>query len=173
MTNLALGPVTPQTQACAEAIAAKFPAVPVIGGYRPGTFGYHRTGQALDVMTYSDRALGDAIAAWSITNRGVFGISEIIWWQRIITSRRLSEGWRMMDDRGGITVNHMDHVHLSIFDAASGGTPTNGSPLGTGSVPPMLEGSWGPEVAQTIDGDDEGDPNVRFGGAGRRGIWLG
>ena len=38
----------------------------------------------------------------------------MIWRQRI----NLGEGWRDMADRGSITQNHNDHVHVSFEETA-------------------------------------------------------
>jgi hypothetical protein len=43
----------------------------------------------------------------------------VIWQQRI----NFGSGWQLMEDRGGVTANHYDHVHVS-FGAAGGGSPT-------------------------------------------------
>ncbi|MBB4701356.1 hypothetical protein BJ982_002900 [Sphaerisporangium siamense] len=42
------------------------------------------------------------------------GIMYIIWRQRYYDIRT-GAGWRQMSDRGGITANHYDHVHVSVF----------------------------------------------------------
>ena len=38
----------------------------------------------------------------------------IIWRQRYYDIRT-GAGWRMMADRGGVTANHYDHVHVSVL----------------------------------------------------------
>jgi hypothetical protein len=38
----------------------------------------------------------------------------IIWKQRYYDIRS-GGGWDMMSDRGGVTANHYDHVHVSVF----------------------------------------------------------
>jgi hypothetical protein len=77
----------------------------------------HPTGLAVDFMV--DRATGDRLAACALQNRGALGISYVIWRQRI----NFGTGWQPMEDRGGITANHFDHVHVS-FDRSAGGAPT-------------------------------------------------
>jgi len=42
------------------------------------------------------------------------GIMYVIWRQEIWDIRR-NDGWRRMADRGSITENHYDHVHISMF----------------------------------------------------------
>lgn len=68
-------------------------------------------GNALDFMTTS----GDAIADCAVQNADALGISYVIWNQRINTG----SGWERMEDRGGATANHEDHVHLSFSHGAS------------------------------------------------------
>ena len=43
------------------------------------------------------------------------GIMYIIYRQRIWDVRMASSGWVPMEDRGSITANHYDHVHISVF----------------------------------------------------------
>ncbi len=80
-----------------------------IGGYRPGG-GDHGAGKAVDVMVTGSR--GDAVAQWAINNMGAYDITYVIWKQRIWLAG--SSGWRAMDDRGSVTANHYDHVHISV-----------------------------------------------------------
>lgn len=92
-----------------------------IGCYRPGDPQDHGSGHACDfmespggVMPTPDRqANGDQVAQWAIDNASRLGIKYIIWKQRIYDMR--SPGWSPMSDRGGITANHFDHVHISVF----------------------------------------------------------
>ncbi len=81
-----------------------------IGGYRPGDPGDHGKGLALDVMVGGNSGLGDAVAQWAMANKGRLNISYVIWQQRI----NMGGGWRGMEDRGSITANHYDHVHISL-----------------------------------------------------------
>ncbi len=81
-----------------------------IGGYRPGDPGDHGSGLALDVMVPISSALGDSVAAWAMANKGSLNISYVIWKQRI----NLGGGWTVMGDRGNLTANHYDHVHISL-----------------------------------------------------------
>ena len=45
-------------------------------------------------------------------NAAEFGIDHVIFEQKIWTPRNPT--WRPMADRGGITANHYDHVHVSV-----------------------------------------------------------
>lgn len=80
-----------------------------IGGFRAGA-GDHGTGKAVDVMVAG--STGDAVAQWAINNMGRLNISYVIWKQRIWLSG--ASGWRSMEDRGSVTANHYDHVHISV-----------------------------------------------------------
>lgn len=82
-----------------------------IGGYRPGDSGDHGTGHACDIMITS-RAQGDAVAAFVMAHASEFHVTYVIWRQRIWFPGTSS--WRPMADRGGITANHFDHVHVSV-----------------------------------------------------------
>ncbi len=85
-----------------------------IGGYRAGDPQDHGTGRAIDVMT-SSFAEGDAVAAWTQAHSGEFGVKYIIWKQRIWFPGNGPDQWRWMEDRGSITQNHYDHVHISVY----------------------------------------------------------
>ena len=60
----------------------------------------------------SSAGQGDAVASYAIANMGRFGITYVIWQQRIWLAG--SGGWRAMEDRGSATANHFDHVHISV-----------------------------------------------------------
>lgn len=74
----------------------------------------HPSGLAVDFMI--GRSAGDALADCALQNMDALGIKYIIWEQRI----NHGDGWEMMEDRGGDTANHFDHVHIS-FDQDGGG----------------------------------------------------
>lgn len=93
-----------------SAVRAQF-GITNIGGYRAGG-GDHGAGKACDVMT-SNRAVGDAVAAYAIAHARELKIKYVIWRQRIYMMDQ--PGWRMMADRGSITANHYDHVHISVY----------------------------------------------------------
>ncbi|WP_300679253.1 mucin-2 protein [Nocardioides sp.] len=100
----------PQTIALYRAVCHAFPEVTSYGGWAART--EHDTGNAIDVMVPGNKALGDKIAAWAQKNAAVLDLYDILWWHRIWTPVRSSEGWRTFADRGSATANHMDHVHL-------------------------------------------------------------
>lgn len=70
----------------------------------------HPGGKALDFMTRS----GDQLAAFAQANFKRLNIKYIIWNQHIWSVGHAKEGWRLMEDRGGDTANHKDHVHISF-----------------------------------------------------------
>lgn len=72
----------------------------------------HPAGRALDFMV--DRATGDQLSTYVLANQARLGVTYVIWRQRYNDG----SGWDVMDDRGGVTANHFDHVHLS-FDASN------------------------------------------------------
>lgn len=80
-----------------------------IGGYRAGA-GEHGTGQALDLMV-SSRSQGDAVAAFIKANVASYDVKYLIWYQRFWEP---GGTWDPMDDRGSITQNHKDHVHVTL-----------------------------------------------------------
>lgn len=97
-----------------RAVCAKFPNITSYGGLRAGDTGSeHSTGRALDIMVSGSE--GKEVAEWLKANYSKLGISELIYQQQIWTVQRSSEGWRGMEDRGGATANHMDHVHVSVY----------------------------------------------------------
>lgn len=103
----------PKAMVVYNAVMAKF-NVPNVGGYRSSSRSSHQCGMAIDFMTYKNFGLGDGIANYLVANAGSFGVTHIIWKQRIWTPYR--PYWRPMADRGGITANHYDHVHVAMAD---------------------------------------------------------
>ncbi|WP_141013569.1 hypothetical protein [Nocardioides sambongensis] len=58
---------------------------------------------------------GWEVAEFLRENYSSFGISYIIYEQQIWSVERSGEGWRGMEDRGSVTANHYDHVHVSVY----------------------------------------------------------
>ncbi len=105
--------VRPHVRAVGCFLAEEFPEVDAILGRRPdGATDDHPDGVALDLMVGKDSELGDAIADCAAANFSEWSIANIIWQQAIKTSGR--GRFRPMEDRGGATANHRDHVHLSF-----------------------------------------------------------
>ena len=107
----------PQTAAFKEEVANLF-GITSFSGYRPGDSGDHGKGLAIDFMVPVSSALGDQIADYAIQNMASRGISYIIWKQRFYASYDSKYGpaytWNPMPDRGSVTENHYDHVHVSM-----------------------------------------------------------
>ncbi len=91
------------------------------GCYRVDDHGEHPKGRACDWMmtsggeaTGSQKAEGDAMAAWAVSNADRLGIMYVIWFRMIWTQ---TEGWRAYnnpfggDDPSGW---HTNHVHISV-----------------------------------------------------------
>ena len=93
-----------------RAVCHAFPQITTYGGY--DAHGEHASGRAIDIMT-SDKALGDQIAAFLQSHASELGLYDVIWWDRIWTPERASEGWRDYGSHGSATADHMDHVHVS------------------------------------------------------------
>ena len=107
----------PQTAAFKEEVANLF-GITSFSGYRPGDSGDHGKGLAIDFMVPVSSALGDQIADYAIQNMATRGISYIIWKQRFYAPYDSKYGpaytWNPMPDRGSVTENHYDHVHVSM-----------------------------------------------------------
>ena len=107
----------PQTAAFKEEIANLF-GITSFSGYRPGDSGDHGKGLAIDFMVPEGSELGDKIAEYAIQNMASRCISYIIWKQRFYAPFDSKYGpantWNPMPDRGSVTENHYDHVHVSM-----------------------------------------------------------
>jgi hypothetical protein len=106
------GGVADSVQEVGNALECVFPGHDILGVGGRGNTSDHPGGYALDFMTTS----GDAVADCAVENADALGISYVIWNQRINTG----SGWERMEDRGGATANHEDHVHMSF---EHGGSP--------------------------------------------------
>lgn len=97
-----------------RSVCALFPAVNSYGGWRSGGLPFHRNGRALDIMLtpHAESALGHRIANYLIAHAKDFNIDHIIFEQQIWTPS--TPRWRHMADRGSITANHFNHVHVAI-----------------------------------------------------------
>lgn len=107
----------PQTAAFKEEVA-KLYGITSFSGYRPGDPGDHGKGLAIDFMVPVSSALGDQVAEYAIQNMSSRGISYVIWKQRFYAPFPSKYGpaytWNPMPDRGSVTENHYDHVHVSM-----------------------------------------------------------
>jgi hypothetical protein len=115
--------ITARMRQVRDQVDRRFGPFPAIGCYRPESSGEHPLGRACDFMLSSGGVMpsgpwvqrGYAIAAWAQANASRLGIMYIIYRQRIWDVRMASSGWVPMADRGSITANHFDHVHISVF----------------------------------------------------------
>lgn len=80
--------------------------------------GHHPSADlALDIRTSSvygaadNYAFGDRLAQFALDNQGPYRIWYVIYRQRI----NYGSGWEWMEDRGSVTQNHYDHVHVSFY----------------------------------------------------------
>ena len=107
----------PQTAAFKEEVA-KLYGITSFSGYRSGDPGDHGKGLAIDFMVPVSSALGDQVAEYAIHNMASRGISYVIWKQRFYAPFPSKYGpaytWNPMPDRGSVTENHYDHVHVSM-----------------------------------------------------------
>ncbi|QOZ90142.1 LysM peptidoglycan-binding domain-containing protein [Streptococcus suis] len=107
----------PQVAAFRAEVANAF-GITSFSGYRPGDSGDHGKGLAIDFMVPQSSALGDQVAAYAVANLASKNINYIIWKQRFYAPYASIYGpaytWNLMPDRGSITENHYDHVHVSF-----------------------------------------------------------
>ncbi|GAA3225707.1 hypothetical protein GCM10010468_53520 [Actinocorallia longicatena] len=113
--------LTPRLVSMRDAlIAAKGPFL-MIGCLRPGDPQDHGSGRACDFMestggrmpTADHIAHGNDVLKWALANASKYGIKYVIWRQRYYDAQSGSN--KVMSDRGSITQNHYDHVHISVF----------------------------------------------------------
>ena len=103
--------LTPNGRAAYRAVCAEFPEVSSYGGRRADPGSDHNSGNAVDIMITG--ATGDRITEFLIANRDRLNVKYVIFEQKIYASYT---GWsgRAMEDRGSVTANHYDHVHVSV-----------------------------------------------------------
>ncbi|MEW1736246.1 M23 family metallopeptidase [Nocardia beijingensis] len=137
----------------ARAVAVTFPQITTIGGWRESDpYPDHPSGRAIDVMipnytTGEGKALGDSIADYVMAHAADFHVDYIIWRQVYHSADGTAN---LMDDRGGDTANHFDHVHISV----NGGGYPDGSAITGPTQSPHRAGSAGCEAAATTsDGE--------------------
>jgi murein DD-endopeptidase MepM/ murein hydrolase activator NlpD/endonuclease/exonuclease/phosphatase (EEP) superfamily protein YafD len=123
-----LGASTPATVNAANILGPMF-GISVIGGQSNSghtTTSCHYRGEALDLMVQTDssgkasasgKAQGDALANYAMKNAASLQVASVIWYNRIWSAARAGDGWRAYSHPSGstnYTLQHMDHVHLSI-----------------------------------------------------------
>ena len=103
--------VSPNIAAIHQAVCAAFPEVTTYGTFRSD--GEHAQGIAVDIMVSGSR--GQEVADFIRANYAELGVNYLIHAQQIWSVDRGSEGWRYMEDRGSVTANHYDHVHVTTY----------------------------------------------------------
>ena len=114
-------------------ISVLFPEIKTIYGFRQDALRWHPSGLAIDVMIPNYHspegiALGDQIAGYALANAKRWGISHVIWRQKIYQG---TDGGSWTSDLGNETANHYDHVHIATD---GGGYPTGHETYYIGSV---------------------------------------
>lgn len=92
--------------------AAFTDSVSSFGGYRSGDGGDHGSGRAVDIMVSGEP--GWDIARYVQARARELGVSYVIYQQKIWHAGKPTGQWQAMEDRGGRTANHYDHVHVSV-----------------------------------------------------------
>lgn len=130
-----------------RSVAARFPQLETIGGWRPyDDYPDHPSGRAVDIMipdfqSAQGKQLGDDILAYLYGNRDYFNIQYFIWRQQYIPAEGTPN---MMDDRGDLTQNHFDHIHVTVHEGSgypSGGQSFGTAPEGGSAVPGAASGT--------------------------------
>ena len=107
----------PQAEAFRQDVAAQF-GLTDIGGYREGDPQDHGQGLAVDVMVPVGSEVGNQVAQYAVDNISNAGISYVIYRQQFYAPVDNIYGpantWNQMPDRGSVTENHYDHVHVSF-----------------------------------------------------------
>ncbi|GAA5118265.1 hypothetical protein GCM10023339_30570 [Alloalcanivorax gelatiniphagus] len=94
-----------------DVVCSNWPEVTSYGTWRGD--GEHGQGRAMDIMISGET--GWEIADFLRANYAALGIEYIIYAQNIWSVERGGEGWRGMSDRGSVTANHYDHVHVTVY----------------------------------------------------------
>jgi len=94
-----------------------------------GSSSEHATGRALDLMVRNEAA-GDWIRNYIWKNRRRLRLQHVIWEQHITSTVTQPGVRRKMADRGSVTENHYDHVHVLFFagDYQKPGSPSSPRP---------------------------------------------
>ncbi|MFS3128807.1 hypothetical protein ACLM5J_10430 [Nocardioides sp. Bht2] len=103
--------VSPNVVKVFNAVCARFPQISTYGTLRND--GEHGQGLAVDIMVSGE--LGWQVAEYIRENRVALGVSYLIYSQKIWSVQRGGEGWRSMSNRGSVTANHYDHVHVTTY----------------------------------------------------------
>jgi len=96
-------------------------------GANPTTYASHSDGPLSSADLWAGGAAGgrdnrnnpamNTLADYIAGNLRNLGLKYVIWKQRINSG----SGWRAMADRGGLTANHYDHVHITFTGSSCSG----------------------------------------------------
>ncbi|WIY82794.1 hypothetical protein [Propionimicrobium sp. PCR01-08-3] len=104
--------LTSNAYATFQAVCAQFPNVTSYGGQRPSADD-HGEGRAVDIMISGPD--GWQIANWLVANAGTLNVEYVIYEQSMWGSWAPGAGFVGMEDRGSVTQNHYDHVHVTVL----------------------------------------------------------
>ena len=121
LADPAMNGLTPHTKKMKVALAKKF-GITSFSLFRvgddDGTGHGHNSGMAVDFMVPVNSAQGDQLAEYLTKHMDELGVYYIIWKQRFYMPQQNIYGpantWNIMPNRGGVTANHYDHVHVSF-----------------------------------------------------------
>ena len=121
LADPAMNGLTPHTKKMKVALAKKF-GIKSFSLFRAGdddgTGHGHNSGMAVDFMVPVSSAQGDQLAEYLTKHMDELGVYYIIWKQKYYMAQNNIYGpantWNIMPDRGGVTANHYDHVHVSF-----------------------------------------------------------
>lgn len=121
LANPAMNGLTPHTKKMKVALAKKF-GIKSFSLFRAGdddgTGHGHNSGMAVDFMVPVSSAQGDQLAEYLTKHMDELGVYYIIWKQKYYMAQNNIYGpantWNLMPNRGGVTANHYDHVHVSF-----------------------------------------------------------
>ena len=121
LADPAMNGLTPHTKKMKVALAKKF-GITSFSLFRAGDddgIGHgHNSGMAVDFMVPVNSVQGDQLAEYLTKHMDELGVYYIIWKQRFYMPQQNIYGpantWNIMPNRGGVTANHYDHVHVSF-----------------------------------------------------------
>ena len=121
LADPAMNGLTDHAKKMKVALAKKF-GITSFSMYRAGdddgTGHGHNTGMSVDFMVPVGSAQGNQLADYLTKNMNELGVYYVIWKQRFYMPQFNIYGpantWNLMPDRGGVTANHYDHVHVSF-----------------------------------------------------------
>lgn len=106
-----------------------------------GAGGDHAKGLALDFMVFENAAAGHWIANYIMANAKRLGVQYMMWNHRIWNVDKDKYGvWRWVADRGSVTENHMDHVHVTFKSSSMKYVPPVSVTLPPSASKPNLKG---------------------------------